>query len=161
PTYSATGHDIQSTFTPFTGAQIDAAVRVAQLWQDVASISLNRRESGDAGPGAYTDNATILLANYNGPGDGNGAFAYYPGATSPAGSAGAGGTTVADDSTRGAPYAPGGFDFMTLLHESGHPLGLQHPGDYNAGPGVTITYDANAEYIEDPRQYTVMSYFGA
>ena len=49
----------------------------------------------------------------------------------------------------------------TLFHEIGHAIGLQHPGDYNAGPDVDITYDGNAEYIEDSRQYTVMSYFQA
>ena len=47
----------------------------------------------------------------------------------------------------------GAYGFGTLIHEIGHALGLQHPGNYNAGPDVDITYAANAEYIEDSRQY--------
>ena len=40
-------------------------------------------------------------------------------------------------------------------------MGLAHPGDYNAAPGVTITYQNSAQFIEDSQQYTVMSYFQA
>ncbi|WP_370194082.1 M10 family metallopeptidase C-terminal domain-containing protein [Aurantimonas coralicida] len=55
----------------------------------------------------------------------------------------------------------GGYGFQTYLHEIGHALGLSHPGTYNAGSGGSITYAANAEYAEDQRKYTIMSYFGA
>jgi len=48
---------------------------------------------------------------------------------------------------------------LVLVHEIGHSIGLDHPGDYNAGPNVTITYDTDAAYFEDSMQYTVMSYF--
>ncbi len=54
----------------------------------------------------------------------------------------------------------GGYGLQTMLHEIGHSLGLSHPGVYNAAPGVTITYDTDAEFSQDNRQYTVMSYFG-
>lgn len=54
----------------------------------------------------------------------------------------------------------GGYGFTTLLHEIGHALGLSHPGTYNAASGVTISYDANAEFAQDTRQNTIMSYFG-
>lgn len=55
----------------------------------------------------------------------------------------------------------GGYGLQTLTHEIGHGLGLSHPGGYNAAPGVSITYGANAEYYQDTRVYTVMSYFNA
>jgi serralysin len=51
--------------------------------------------------------------------------------------------------------------FRTLMHEIGHALGLSHPGDYNAMPNVTLTYEANAEYYQDSLQYTIMSYFAS
>src|SRR4029077_17604358 len=54
----------------------------------------------------------------------------------------------------------GGYGFETYMHEIGHSLGLSHPGTYDAGNGVTITYANNAEYAQDNRQYTIMSYFG-
>ena len=54
----------------------------------------------------------------------------------------------------------GGYGFQTYMHEIGHALGLSHPGTYDAGSGGTITYANSAEYSQDNRQYTIMSYFG-
>ena len=46
----------------------------------------------------------------------------------------------------------------TTLHFA---LGLSHPGNYNVAKGVTLTYEANAEYYQDSFEYTIMSYFGS
>ena len=54
----------------------------------------------------------------------------------------------------------GGYGFQTYMHEIGHSLGLSHPGSYDAGNGGPITYANSAEYSQDNRQYTIMSYFG-
>jgi hypothetical protein len=54
----------------------------------------------------------------------------------------------------------GGYGVMTYLHEIGHALGLSHPGTYNAGQGAP-TYATSAEYAQDTRQYTAMSYWDA
>jgi serralysin len=54
----------------------------------------------------------------------------------------------------------GGYGFITYLHEIGHAMGLSHAGSYNAGTG-TITYANSAEYAQDTRRYTIMSYFDA
>ena len=50
------------------------------------------------------------------------------------------------------------YPFSSYLHEIGHALGLGHPGDYDAPEGVT--YAADAMFLNDSEQATVMSYFG-
>jgi serralysin len=55
----------------------------------------------------------------------------------------------------------GRYGLQTLTHEVGHSIGLSHPGAYNAAPGVSITYGPNAEYAQDTRAYSIMSYFEA
>lgn len=52
----------------------------------------------------------------------------------------------------------GGYSFMAYMHEIGHALGLNHPGNYNGG---SPTYANNAIYKQDTHMYTIMSYFSA
>ncbi|HEY9234235.1 MULTISPECIES: M10 family metallopeptidase C-terminal domain-containing protein [Phenylobacterium] len=52
----------------------------------------------------------------------------------------------------------GFYGMQTLVHETGHALGLSHPGDYNASDDIELSY-ALADYYQDSRQYTVMSYW--
>lgn len=52
---------------------------------------------------------------------------------------------------------PGGYGISTYLHEIGHALGLTHPGNYNG----SADFATDADYYQDTRQYTVMSYFDA
>lgn len=51
----------------------------------------------------------------------------------------------------------GGYGIKTYIHEIGHALGLSHPGRYNG----TGNFATDAEYFQDTRQYSVMSYFDA
>ncbi|HEV2866825.1 MAG TPA: M10 family metallopeptidase C-terminal domain-containing protein, partial [Allosphingosinicella sp.] len=57
--------------------------------------------------------------------------------------------------------AQGGYfdwTFYVTLHEILHAVGLSHPGDYN---GAGFNYQDDADFRQDTRQYTVMSYWDA
>lgn len=47
------------------------------------------------------------------------------------------------------------YSLQTYIHESGHALGLGHPGPYDGG----ATYGVDNIYANDTWQYTIMSYF--
>ncbi len=55
---------------------------------------------------------------------------------------------------------PNGYGFVILLHEIAHTLGLSHSGPYNATDNPPPTYLNDATFVQDTRQYTIMSYFG-
>ena len=151
--YSTPGSNT-STFTQVSPQEMAAVQSILQYYSEICNITFVQ-----VNPGGYTDNATILIGNYSDPFDGAGAFAYYPGSTASGDSAGdlwlnlAGGV-----STTSNPL--GSYSFFAIMHELGHAMGLSHPGDYNAGPGVSITYQNSAQFVQDSEQYSVMSYFG-
>ncbi len=55
----------------------------------------------------------------------------------------------------------GSAALVTLMHEIGHAMGLQHPGNYDASDSEPADYGEDANYFQDSMQYTIMSYFGA
>ncbi|WP_142582435.1 M10 family metallopeptidase C-terminal domain-containing protein [Methylobacterium symbioticum] len=150
PTYSVANHgDVIATFTPFTTAQQDAARAALAQWASIANITFV--DQGN------TNSATIEFGNYSYNGDGSQAFAYYPGDTSA--SAAPGDVFFNTYFSGTSNFGPGSYNYMTMIHEIGHAIGLQHPGDYNASGSSTITYDNSAQYIQDTRMYSIMSYF--
>ena len=159
PSYNNYPHNQQQTFEQFTAKQIEDATRALSLWSDLANVSFVRVGEGVSGENAFTDNATILFGDYYANNDGAAAFAFYPDPTDMDPSAPAGDVWVNRFYDERA-TTPETYRFMTLLHEIGHTLGLQHPGDYNAGGGF-ISYENSATYIEDSRQYSLMSYWSA
>jgi len=135
-------------FSPFTSDQQQAAIMALELWTDVANIVIT--------PAADGNSSNIRFANTTSGPQVSEAFlpqisGYYSGDV----------WVNPDYLPNDSPLVLGGYGFITLLHEIGHALGLPHPGDYNEGDGATITYQKNALYQQDTRQYTVMSYFDA
>ncbi|SDR10522.1 M10 family metallopeptidase C-terminal domain-containing protein [Pseudovibrio sp. Tun.PSC04-5.I4] len=142
----------EDTFAQVTDAQITAIEGVLASYSEVANISFDRVE-----PDGYTDDATLLFSNYNSTTDGAGAYAFYPGSTDA--DADEGDVWLNTNSVSTEDLPTGSYSHFAVMHEIGHAIGLAHPGDYNAGPGVRITYDDHAQFRQDTQQYSVMSYF--
>ncbi len=143
-------------FSQVTTAEMASSRAVMQSWSNVANITFQ-----EVNPGGYTNSASILFGNYYNPGDGSQAYAYYPASSNTAFNNWEGDVWInrAFENINSQPL--GSYDYMAIMHEVGHALGLQHPGNYNAGPGQVITYANSAAYAEDSQQFTSMSYFGA
>jgi serralysin len=61
-----------------------------------------------------------------------------------------------NQSTFQGSWSAGSYEWETILHETGHALGLKHPGNYNAGGGGTPGPYLAASL--DNRNNTIMSY---
>src|SRR5262249_31676217 len=132
-----------TTAVDFGAADIPKMLEIAELWDDVIADSINFI--------ANNDDADIIVNKVEGL---------------PSGTAGVTFSTlhipvIPDDSDVYLPNAQimaGTITWRAAVHEFGHALGLQHPGDYDANEGPT-TYANNAEFPEDTGQFSIMSYF--
>ena len=137
-----------TAFIPLSAVQRAAAQQSLSLFSDAGNVTFTQ---------VAANTGTMRFSSYYSTTDGAGAYAYYPGGTGANDLAGD--VNLNNDSVSTTSIPRGSYSFFAMLHEIGHAMGLAHPGDYNAGPGVDITYDAHAQFIEDSQQYTVMSYF--
>ena len=139
-----------TNFTPMSAAEQTAVLDIFAQISEMTGLTFRQ-----VNPGGTSNDAAILLANYSAS-DGTGGHASYPGSTDATSSSGDiwMNTTPSDTA-----ITPGSWFYMALMHEIGHAIGLSHPGQYNAGVGASISYDASTQFVQDTLQYSVMSYW--
>jgi serralysin len=141
---------LAANFSQLTAAEITAVQSLLAMYSEVSGLTFTQ-----VNPGGYTNDATVLFSNYS-ANDGAGAYAYFPGSTASTASAG---DVYLNTSVSRTSLPAGSYSSFAIMHELGHAMGLSHPGQYNAGVGVSITYANNAQFVQDSQQYSVMSYF--
>lgn len=153
PSYSGGSHGLVNTFSTLSDTQKTTIAAALNTWSSIGNIDFSLLSLDNSNVG------TMLFGNYRSSTDGNSAFAYSPGSTVSISSAGDVWFNLHYLSN--SSLSIGSWAYHVYLHEIGHALGLEHPGDYDAQANVTLTYSTNAGYLEDSFQYTIMSYFGA
>lgn len=143
-------------FAPFTAAQQAAAREAIGYWDDVIAVSF-QETSADDGDINFGNLASAPQTQ---------AYARLPAATITSNSVInpqvleiGGDVWVSASQPSNFQFDEGLYGLNTLVHEIGHALGLSHPGAYNFGPGFAVTYQNGAEYAQDIRNYTIMSYW--
>jgi serralysin len=141
-------------FGAFTAAQREATREAMSYWDDVLAVTFKETSAyqGDINFGNLTNSPNTQ------------AYSRIPTtglATTLGGQVAgiAGDVWVSALAASNFQFDEGGYGLNTLVHEVGHSLGLSHPGGYNFGPNFTATYTNGAEYAQDSRNYSIMSYW--
>lgn len=152
PTYYGLSEYFQ--FATFNAAQRAATREAIQYWDDVISVKFVETDSfhADINYGNLTKSPnTQAYSRIPTTGLGTLLGGQVVGI--------AGDVWVSVSQASNFQFDEGLYGLNTLVHETGHSLGLSHPGNYNFGPGFAVNYANGAEYAQDIRNYSIMSYW--
>lgn len=150
------GYTVRATTSPAEAAAFNLAL---QLFENVCNVDFTvaaSKNDADIILGAVDDyDADGALGIGVPPGEDVGPLANQQGAV-----------IINYDAYAGTNYsslAQGGYDFITVIHELGHAIGLKHPHDRGGGtfprfPGVTGTTDSG-QFGLNQGIFTMMSYY--
>lgn len=138
---------------PWSGAETAAARAALQAWAEVAAIQLVERDD-------EITNLNLLLADLSGLAPG------VLGVAVPPDGGDYDGLIILDPAAHPdwlGQLQPGGYSFVTLVHEIGHALGLAHPHDDGGLSGLFpgVSYDVPSDtgtHGLNSQLYTIMSY---
>ncbi|MCB5175005.1 M10 family metallopeptidase [Microvirga lenta] len=130
----------------FTSAEASAASRAIKAWDKVAGIKLTKVADSSSSAG---DIRFALTTAKDSPGSMG--HAYSPGTYDSAGDVWMQHQNWHTDRT--AAIKPGSYDYLMLLHEIGHALGLKHPFEKTSLEGSSKLSASKDSYFQ-----TVMSY---
>lgn len=134
--YEYTG-EAGTNFKAFTTVQQDAVRKVLANYSAIADVTFTEITE------TSTEHATLRYAESDSPST---AWAYYPSTAAQGGDAWFNNSKHYYDSP-----VVGNYAYLTMLHETGHALGLKHPQDTSGSFG-TLPLD------HDSLEYSVMSY---
>ena len=144
------------SFEPFTAAERTAARKAFGLVAEVANLTFVEVADNGQEPGPSNQRITFRTLSVNEQYSGSAWTYQNEGSNDIFGSDVILNRTgiaqrIADD---------GFFDWSpyVTLHEILHSIGLSHPGDYN---GAGFSYEEDAQFYQDTRQYSIMSYWAA
>jgi serralysin len=129
-------------FAPFSAAQQAATNKAIQLWDDLITTSFVQVTDMNQADLTYGNLAVAPTTQ---------AYAYLPYNYSGTSAGLQGDVWISASQASNFQLDNGFYGLATLIHETGHAIGLQHPGAYNAAPGLSITFPVNAEYYQDTR----------